>query len=85
LGVGLVERPPTIHVQGAVSGVEVGEVTLHGAFNRDVGRNAVVDRVSFGLGYSVIGEDNGGLNPVVPEVACLGGHRRIGINRGAIG
>ena len=32
LGVGLVERPPTIHVQGAVSGVEVGEVTLHGAF-----------------------------------------------------
>ena len=32
-GGALVIRPPTIRVQGAVSGGEVGEVTLHGAFN----------------------------------------------------
>jgi hypothetical protein len=41
-GGALVIRPPTI-VQGAVSGGEGGEVTLHGAFNRDVGRNAALD------------------------------------------
>ena len=32
-GGALVIRPPTIRVQGAVSGGEGGEVTLHGAFN----------------------------------------------------
>ena len=78
-GGALVERPPTIRVHGAVSGGEGGEVTLYGAFNRDVGRNAAFDRVPFGLGYGVIGEENGGLNPVGREVARLGAHRGIGI------
>ena len=36
--------------------------------------------IEFHLAWAtVVGEENGGLNPVVREVADLGGHRRIGI------
>ena len=75
----LVISPPTIRIAGVIGRSKICEVTLDGAFGRDVGRDACLDGIPFCLACGVVGEEHGGLYPVRGEIACEGVDWRVAV------
>lgn len=76
----LVVCPPAVWVgRAVVGGGESGEVSIHVAFDGDVGRDAGLDGVPLGQGDGVRRQDYGGSR--CWEISELGNYRRIGVSR----